>query len=133
MQLTFLGGTGTVTGSKFLLTHDNSRVLMQTNLLALKAAIEAARAGEQGRGFAVVADEVRKLAGHTSLATGEIMHVVQQNQALATKAVAEMFSSRAKAEEGLVLANQAGTVILEIQQGAKQVVEAIGRFANEVK
>lgn len=28
MQLTFLGGTGTVTGSKFLLTRDSSRVLI---------------------------------------------------------------------------------------------------------
>jgi len=81
----------------------------------------------------VVADEVRKLAGHTSSATEEIVNVVQQNQELADKAVAQMFSSRAKAEEGLVLANEAGTVILEIQNGAKQVVEAVGRFANEVK
>lgn len=28
MQLTFLGGTGTVTGSKFLLTRDSTRVLV---------------------------------------------------------------------------------------------------------
>ncbi|MEB6587644.1 hypothetical protein MXM82_00580 [Pseudomonas asiatica] len=28
MQLTFLGGTGTVTGSKFLLTRDTTRVLI---------------------------------------------------------------------------------------------------------
>lgn len=104
----------------------------QTNLLALNAAIEAARAGEQGRGFAVVADEVRKLAARTSSATEEIVGVVDQNQTLSDKVTRQMFSSREKAEQGLDLASQSGTVIVEIQEGAKQVVDAVGRFADKL-
>lgn len=105
----------------------------QTNLLALNAAIEAARAGEHGRGFAVVADEVRQLAGRTSKATEEIIIVVQQNRKLADDAVQGMANSSAQAEQGLSLANQAGEVIVEIQEGAKQVVSAVGQFANQLK
>ncbi|MBH8610299.1 PAS domain-containing methyl-accepting chemotaxis protein [Pseudomonas mohnii] len=109
-----------------------SSIAQQTNLLALNAAIEAARAGEQGRGFAVVADEVRQLAGRTSTATEEIASVVLQNQKLVDETVAEMANSKFQAEQGLELATQAGQVIVEIQDGAKRVVDAVGRFATQV-
>lgn len=107
-------------------------IAQQTNLLALNAAIEAARAGEQGRGFAVVADEVRQLAWRTSTATEEIVTVVQQNKSLVDEAVRSITNSRGQAEHGLSLANEAGSVIVEIQDGARQVVGAVSRFASRL-
>ncbi|WP_416195108.1 methyl-accepting chemotaxis protein [Pseudomonas sp. MH10] len=105
----------------------------QTNLLALNAAIEAARAGEHGRGFAVVADEVRSLAARTSKATLEIVDVVRQNNELARSAVASMQSSLSRTEVGVGLANEAGQVILEIQQGSRHVVDAISQFNSTLQ
>lgn len=105
-----------------------SGIADQTNLLALNAAIEAARAGAYGRGFAVVADEVRGLAARTSKATVEIVDVVRENNQLAKSAVASMRTSQDRTGTGVELANAAGEVILEIQQGSRHVVDAIGQF-----
>ncbi|PWB33881.1 pili assembly chaperone [Pseudomonas sp. SDI] len=105
----------------------------QTNLLALNAAIEAARAGEHGRGFAVVADEVRNLAARTSQATLEIVEVVRQNHDLSLTAVASMQSSLSRTDLGVELANEAGEVILEIQQGSQHVVDAISQINSTLQ
>lgn len=104
----------------------------QTNLLALNAAIEAARAGEQGRGFAVVADEVRHLAARTAQATVEIVAVVKRNHELAQEAVGSMQSSVFKVDRGVDLVNQAGEVIREIQNGARQVVDRVKHLSETV-
>ena len=105
----------------------------QTNLLALNAAIEADRAGEHGRGFAVVADEVGNLAARTSKATLEIVDVVRQNHDLTLLAVASMQSSLKRTDHGVALANEAGTVIMEIQQGSRHVVNAISQISSTLQ
>lgn len=104
----------------------------QTNLLALNAAIEAARAGEQGRGFAVVADEVRQLASRTSIATEQIIDVVSENKQLTEAAVSVIESSLEEAQRALQLSNDAGSVMNDIQSGAKQVVDAVRKFRRSL-
>ncbi|WP_439879540.1 methyl-accepting chemotaxis protein [Pseudomonas prosekii] len=103
----------------------------QTNLLALNAAIEAARAGEQGRGFAVVADEVRLLAARTSGSTAEISSMIGLILSETRQAIKSMDGTRDRAAQGVELANEAGTVILQIRDGASHAVKAVSMFANE--
>jgi len=43
-----------------------------------------------------------------------------------------MAEGRQQAEQGLTLAAEAGTVIVEIQDGAQKVVSAVGQFANQL-
>ncbi|NMX94886.1 MULTISPECIES: PAS domain-containing methyl-accepting chemotaxis protein [unclassified Pseudomonas] len=103
----------------------------QTNLLALNAAIEAARAGDQGRGFAVVADEVRQLAARTSGSTAEISSMIEMIQSETRQAIDSMDNTRERAAQGVDLANQAGTVILQIREGTNDAVRAVSMFAND--
>ena len=105
----------------------------QTNLLALNAAIEAARAGEQGRGFAVVADEVRQLAARTSGSTAEISAMIDVIQNETQLAIKSMQGTRDRASKGVGLADQAGTVILQIRDGTSEAVQAVSMFASERK
>ncbi len=101
----------------------------QTNLLALNAAIEAARAGEQGRGFAVVADEVRKLAERTTKATKEIASMIKKIQSDTTGAVASMEEGTKEVDNGIKLADKAGSSLNEIVGVSQKVTDMVTQIA----
>jgi methyl-accepting chemotaxis protein len=108
------------------------QIAEQTNLLALNAAIEAARAGEQGRGFAVVADEVRNLAGRTTASAHEITGMIERLREGTHKAVTTM-NNNVKDVEGVAeLANEAGTSIRDIQEGANRVVSVFSEISERL-
>ncbi|HAL57094.1 MAG TPA: hypothetical protein DCP63_11635, partial [Bacteroidetes bacterium] len=102
----------------------------QTNLLALNAAIEAARAGEQGRGFAVVADEVRRLAEKTATATKEISDMIKKIQADTGGAVESMDAATRQADEGILLADRAGSSLRQIVEISQQLTDRVNEIAS---
>jgi methyl-accepting chemotaxis protein len=99
-----------------------SEIADQTNLLALNAAIEAARAGEQGKGFAVVADEVRKLAERTTSATREISGKIQRIQQDTRDTVESIQRGTTRVEEGIMLADKAGTALRQVVEKVREAV-----------
>ena len=79
----------------------------------------------------MVADEVRQLAARTSGSTAEISGMIAMIQDETRQAIDSMDATRDRAAQGVELANQAGTVILQIREGTGEAVQAVSAFANE--
>ena len=97
----------------------------QTNILALNASIQASMAGEAGRGFAVVADEVQRLAERAGQATKQIEGLVRTIQADTNEAVVSMERSTTDVVGGALLAENAGSALLEIEQVSNQIASLV--------
>lgn len=105
----------------------------QTNILALNASIQASMAGEAGRGFAVVADEVQRLAERAGQATKQIEALVRTIQADTNEAVVSMERSTTDVVGGALLAENAGSALLEIEQVSNQIASLVQNISASAR
>jgi methyl-accepting chemotaxis protein len=80
----------------------------------------------------VVADEVRQLAGRTSRSTAEIAEMIGMILSETRDAVTSMNATQEGAQRGVSLADQAGSVILQIRTSTSDAVEAVSMFASKL-
>jgi len=110
--MTEIEQSGTEVGKVIKIIDD---IAFQTNLLALNAAVEAARAGEAGKGFAVVAEEVRNLAQRAATAARDTSAMIE--------------TSKARADQGVTVAERASDVFRTIEVDSTKVAQLLDEMA----
>ncbi len=106
-----------------------AEIAAQSNILALNAAVEAARAGAAGKGFAVVAQEVRNLAEQSRAATEDVRTVLNEIQRGVAAVVAVTEEGRARAEQGVQLAAEAGEAIQVLAESLQRSLTASSQIS----
>ena len=97
----------------------------RTSVLALNASIQASAAGEAGRGFLAVAADVESLATQSAEANQEIKSLIRAIQRETDDAKEAVLNTRAEVQDGLQLAQEAGTRLAEIEAVSNNLAELI--------
>ena len=111
-------------------------IASETHLLSLNAAIEAAGAGEAGDRFGVVAQEVKNLATRSSLASREVVEIIEQIEEASQAASLVAAGGYRKAQEMEQVVAQAGIVIGQMSQVCEQAqlqASSINQSTRQVK
>jgi methyl-accepting chemotaxis protein len=114
-------------------TSTISAIARQTNILALNAGIEAVRAGEHGKGFSVVAVEIRKLAEESSTAAERITDSIAEIIAETERTVQSMSETGEAVEQGLYLAQEAGSAFTSITHDVSRVDATMLQLAGIIE
>lgn len=115
-----------------------NEIVNKTELLSFNASVEAARAGEHGKGFAVVAEEVGNLARMSGTAAEEIGQLIETSIESVNKVVQETASRVAQmievgkrsVEEGTLVAEQCGAILVDIVTNVKGVTSMSSEIAS---